>query len=100
MVPHLDVVTINAPLHPETRGLFDDELIGTMKRGAYLINTARALICDLDASLSVRHGHSSVTAMPSFVPCRPGSWPATRVTCGSRSPLRPITRGARCRTTA
>jgi formate dehydrogenase len=49
MVPHLDVVTINAPLHPETRGLFNDELIGTMKRGAYLINTARALICDRDA---------------------------------------------------
>ncbi|ORJ57353.1 NAD-dependent formate dehydrogenase [Mycobacterium simiae] len=49
MVPHLDVVTINAPLHPETRGLFNEELIGTMKRGAYLINTARALICDRDA---------------------------------------------------
>jgi formate dehydrogenase len=49
MVPHLDVVTINAPLHPETRGLFNDELIGTMKRGAYLINTARALIADRDA---------------------------------------------------
>jgi formate dehydrogenase len=49
MVPHLDVVTVNAPLHPETRGLFDDELIGTMKRGAYLINTARGLICDRDA---------------------------------------------------
>ena len=49
MVPHLDVVTINAPLHPETRGLFNDELIATMKRGAYLINTARALICDRDA---------------------------------------------------
>ena len=49
MVPHLDVVTINAPLHPETRGLFDDELLSTMKRGAYLINTARALIVDRDA---------------------------------------------------
>lgn len=49
MVPHLDVATINAPLHPETRGLFDDELISTMKRGAYLINTARALIVDRDA---------------------------------------------------
>lgn len=49
MVPQLDVVTINAPLHPETRGLFNDELIATMKRGAYLINTARALICDRDA---------------------------------------------------
>jgi formate dehydrogenase len=49
MVPQLDVVTVNAPLHPETRGLFNDELISTMKRGAYLINTARALICDREA---------------------------------------------------
>ncbi len=49
MVPHCDVVTINAPLHRETEGLFDDELIGSMKRGAYLINTARARIADRDA---------------------------------------------------
>ena len=44
-----DVVTINAPLHPETEHLFDDELIGQMKRGAYLVNTARGKICDRDA---------------------------------------------------
>ena len=44
-----DVVTINAPLHPETEHLFDDALIGKMKRGAYLINTARGKICDRDA---------------------------------------------------
>ncbi|MGI5442014.1 NAD-dependent formate dehydrogenase [Streptomyces shenzhenensis] len=49
MVPHCDVVTVNAPLHPETEGLFGDELLGTMKRGAYLINTARARIVDRDA---------------------------------------------------
>ena len=49
MVPLCDVVTINAPLHPETEHLFDDELIGTMKRGAYLVNTARGKICDRDA---------------------------------------------------
>jgi formate dehydrogenase len=49
MVPHCDVVTINAPLHPETEGLFGDELIASMKRGAYLINTARAKIADRDA---------------------------------------------------
>jgi formate dehydrogenase len=48
MVPVCDVVTINAPLHPETEGLFDDALIGTMKRGAYLVNTARGKICDRD----------------------------------------------------
>jgi formate dehydrogenase len=49
MVPNLDVVTINAPLHPETEGLFGDKLLGTMKRGAYLINTARGKIADRDA---------------------------------------------------
>ena len=49
MVPHCDVVTINAPLYPGTEGLFDDELIGMMKRGSYLVNTARGKIADRDA---------------------------------------------------
>lgn len=49
MVPHCDVVTINAPLHPETEGLFGDKLLATMKRGTYLINTARGKIADRDA---------------------------------------------------
>jgi formate dehydrogenase len=44
-----DVVSIHCPLHPETEHLFDDALIGQMKRGAYLINTARGKICDRDA---------------------------------------------------
>lgn len=49
LVKVCDVVTINVPLHPETEHLFDDELIGKMKRGAYIINTARGKICDRDA---------------------------------------------------
>ncbi|MFL6011024.1 MAG: NAD-dependent formate dehydrogenase [Gaiellaceae bacterium] len=49
LVQACDVVTINAPLHPETEGLFDARLIGQMKRGAYLVNTARGKICDRDA---------------------------------------------------
>jgi formate dehydrogenase len=49
LVSVCDVVTINAPLHPETEHRFDDELIGRMKRGAYLVNTARGKICDRDA---------------------------------------------------
>src|SRR5215213_6898670 len=49
LVSVCDVVTINAPLHPETEHRFDDQLIGRMKRGAYLINTARGKICDRDA---------------------------------------------------
>src|SRR5688572_904466 len=49
MVKVCDVVTINAPLHPETEGMFNDALIGKMKRGAYIVNTARGKICDRDA---------------------------------------------------
>ncbi|MGZ5335576.1 MAG: NAD-dependent formate dehydrogenase [Solirubrobacterales bacterium] len=49
MVPVCDVVTINAPLHPETEGLFDEEMLGRMKRGAYIVNTARGKICDRNA---------------------------------------------------
>jgi formate dehydrogenase len=44
-----DVVTINAPMHPETEHMFDDALIAQMKRGAYIVNTARGKICDRDA---------------------------------------------------
>jgi formate dehydrogenase len=49
MVPKCDVVTINCPLHPETEHLFNAQMIASMKRGAYLINTARGKICDRDA---------------------------------------------------
>jgi formate dehydrogenase len=49
LVAVCDVVTINAPLHPETEHLFDTEMIARMKRGAYLVNTARGKICDRDA---------------------------------------------------
>jgi formate dehydrogenase len=49
MLPLCDVVTINCPLHPETEHLFDEAMIAKMKRGAYLINTARGKICDRDA---------------------------------------------------
>lgn len=49
MVKVCDVVTINAPLHPETEHMFNDKLLSAMKRGAYLVNTARGKICDRDA---------------------------------------------------
>lgn len=49
MVPHCDVVTINCPLHPETENLFDATMIARMKRGAYLVNTARGKIANRDA---------------------------------------------------
>ena len=49
LVSVCDVVSIHCPLHPETEHMFDDELIGKMKRGSYIVNTARGKICDRDA---------------------------------------------------
>ena len=49
MVKVCDVVTINCPLHPETEHLFDEAMINKMKKGAYIVNTARGKICDKDA---------------------------------------------------
>jgi len=44
-----DVVTINCPLHPETEYLFNKNLLNKMKRGSYIVNTARGKICDENA---------------------------------------------------
>jgi formate dehydrogenase len=49
MVKVVDIVTINCPLHPETEHLFDEAMISKMKRGSYIVNTARGKICDRDA---------------------------------------------------
>jgi formate dehydrogenase len=58
MVKVCDIVTINCPLHPETEHLFDDAMIAKMKRGTYIVNTARAKICDRDAVVrALESGH-------------------------------------------
>lgn len=45
MLAQADIVTINTPLHESTRGMFNKDLISKMKRGAWLVNTARGAIC-------------------------------------------------------
>lgn len=52
LVQTCDVITINCPLTPKTENLFNEQLINKMKRGSYIINTARGKICDRDAIVS------------------------------------------------
>ena len=49
LVGSCDVVSIHCPLHAETEHLFNETLINKMKRGSYIVNTARGKICDRDA---------------------------------------------------
>lgn len=44
-----DVINLQTPLYPSTQGMFDDAMFDLVKRGAYLINTARGALCDRDA---------------------------------------------------
>jgi D-3-phosphoglycerate dehydrogenase len=44
-----DFVSVHAPLTPATRGLFNAEVFGKMKKGAFLINTARGPLIDEEA---------------------------------------------------
>ncbi|MCI4341668.1 MAG: NAD-dependent formate dehydrogenase [Thermoplasmata archaeon] len=44
MLPECDVVTVHCPLTPETDGLFSRERLARMKKGAWLVNTARGKI--------------------------------------------------------
>lgn len=49
LLPICDIISLSCPLHPETEHLFNDQLISKMKRGAYLVNTARGKLCERDA---------------------------------------------------
>lgn len=52
-----DVVSLHLPLAPETAGLMSAERIARMKRGAYLINTARGGLVDSEAlAAALREG--------------------------------------------
>ena len=101
-----DVVTINAPLHPETEHLFNDALIGKMKRGAYLVNTARGKICDRDAIVRALEsgqlaGYAGDVWFPQPAP-KDHPWrtmphhDCLRSACCSIRHRRPASRGAAC----
>ncbi|KAL9126636.1 MAG: hypothetical protein Q9217_004339 [Psora testacea] len=58
MLAQCDVVTINCPLHEKTRGLFNKELISHMKKGSWLVNTARgAIVIKEDVAEALKSGH-------------------------------------------
>ncbi|OSP56294.1 hydroxyacid dehydrogenase [Pseudoruegeria sp. SK021] len=44
-----DVISLHAPVLPETRGMIGTHELGLLREGAFLINTARAAIVDTDA---------------------------------------------------
>ena len=64
LLAEADVVSIHAPLLPATRNLISDDAIARMKAGAYLVNTSRGGLVDLDAVLrGLETGHLAGAAL-------------------------------------
>ena len=102
-----DVVTLNCPLHPETENMIDEKTLALMKRGTYLVNTARAKLVDRDAVVKaletgqlagyagdVWHPQPAPASHPWRTMPREGMTPHTS---GRRSPRRRVIPPARAR---
>jgi D-lactate dehydrogenase len=58
LLPQCDIVSLHAPLTPETRHIINASTIAMLKPGAYLINTSRGALVDTAALIeAVQSGH-------------------------------------------
>ena len=67
LLERADIVTLHLPLTSETRHLMNRERLGRMKRGAYLVNTARGGLVDEKALFEILlSGHLGGAALDVF----------------------------------
>ncbi|WP_242257893.1 NAD(P)-dependent oxidoreductase [Streptococcus thoraltensis] len=52
LLAEADVISLHAPATDETKGLFNAEIFNKMKKGAFLINTARGSLVDEEAMIA------------------------------------------------
>lgn len=72
LVSTSDVVTIHVPATPETKWMFDSDLLGLMKEGAILLNTSRGDVVDEAALLDAIDGRGLRVGLDVY-PDEPGS---------------------------
>ncbi len=80
LLSEADVVTLHVPLTPETRKLIDASALARMKRGSYLINTARGGLVDEDALYdALVSGHLAGAGLDVTDPEPPLDWRLARL---------------------
>lgn len=58
LVKAVDIVNLQMPLYPSTEHFFNESMLAKLKRGAYLINTARGKLVERDAVVrALESGH-------------------------------------------
>jgi len=69
LLKEADIISIHLPLTPETKGLIGREEIALMKKGVYIVNTARGGILNVDAlEEALREGKVAGAALDVFDP--------------------------------
>lgn len=67
VVEQADFISLHLPLLPETRGMVNDAFLNRMKKGAFLINTARGEVVDEEALLrALQSGHLKGAGLDAF----------------------------------
>lgn len=67
LLPQSDIVSLNLPLLPETYHLVNQDFLARMKKGSYLVNTARGEIIDESSLLAaLQGGHLNGAALDAF----------------------------------
>ena len=68
LLAEADVVSMHAPVTPETEGMIGDDEFAAMRDGAIYLNTARAQLHDTDAlARALEHGHLGGAGIDHFV---------------------------------
>lgn len=65
LVRAVDIIEVHMPLYPSTEHFFDDAVFAKMKRGTYLVNTARGKLIERDAVVRASFSSSSAATTPS-----------------------------------
>jgi lactate dehydrogenase-like 2-hydroxyacid dehydrogenase len=64
MLPHTHVLSLHAPLTPETKGLVNATRLALLPKGAFVINTARGgSVIDADLIAALKSGHIAAAGL-------------------------------------
>jgi D-3-phosphoglycerate dehydrogenase len=67
LLSHSDFVTLHVPETPQTKGMFAQHELATMRPGAYLLNASRGTVVDIPAlAQSLKSGHLAGAAIDVF----------------------------------